>query len=133
MRAVSGLPSRMSGSESLSLSTKTVRPKAILFDLLTALIDSRTLCDSVARSAQEGRRWRAAYLKITYDRIGVPVPPDASPPLMRHGNLRPLKDLTAVEPGISGGALGSRRLTCFSWASSGSAATIIALFFSIRM
>lgn len=38
----------------------------MLFDLLTALLDSWTLWDSVAGNVQDGRRWRAAYLKITY-------------------------------------------------------------------
>jgi 2-haloacid dehalogenase len=42
------------------------RPKAVLFDLLTALIDSWTLWNSVARSAENGRRWRMAYLRSTY-------------------------------------------------------------------
>jgi 2-haloacid dehalogenase len=42
------------------------RPKAVLFDLLTALIDSWTLWDAVAGGKADGRRWRAAYLKRTY-------------------------------------------------------------------
>jgi 2-haloacid dehalogenase len=42
------------------------KPKAVLFDLLTALIDSWTLWDRVAGNAEDGRRWRAAYLEITY-------------------------------------------------------------------
>ncbi|HEV8678076.1 MAG TPA: HAD-IA family hydrolase [Stellaceae bacterium] len=42
------------------------RPKAVLFDLLTALIDSWTLWDAVAGNREDGRRWRAAYLKNTY-------------------------------------------------------------------
>jgi 2-haloacid dehalogenase len=42
------------------------RPRAVLFDLLTALLDSWTLWDSVAGNAADGRRWRAAYLKNTY-------------------------------------------------------------------
>ena len=41
-------------------------PKAVLFDLLTALIDSWSLWDDVAGSREDGRRWRAAYLKNTY-------------------------------------------------------------------
>ena len=41
-------------------------PKAVLFDLLTALIDSWTLWDGVAGNSADGRRWRAAYLKLTY-------------------------------------------------------------------
>ena len=39
---------------------------AVLFDLLTALLDSWTLWDGVAGSAERGRAWRAAYLRITY-------------------------------------------------------------------
>src|SRR5579884_3790317 len=41
-------------------------PQAVLFDLLTALIDSWNLWDEVAGNTEDGRRWRAAYLKITY-------------------------------------------------------------------
>jgi 2-haloacid dehalogenase len=40
--------------------------RAVLFDLLTALLDSWTLWDSVAGSTEAGRAWRAAYLKLTY-------------------------------------------------------------------
>lgn len=40
--------------------------KAVLFDLLTALIDSWTLWDNVAGSQEAGRSWRAAYLRRTY-------------------------------------------------------------------
>ena len=43
-----------------------MRHDAVLFDLLTALLDSWTLWDSVAGSPEAGRRWRAAYLKLTY-------------------------------------------------------------------
>jgi 2-haloalkanoic acid dehalogenase type II len=43
-----------------------MRYDAVLFDLLTALLDSWTLWDSVAGSAEAGRRWRAAYLNLTY-------------------------------------------------------------------
>lgn len=42
------------------------RPKAILLDLLTALIDSWTLWDAVAGNSIDGRRWRSAYLRNTY-------------------------------------------------------------------
>ena len=41
-------------------------PKAVLFDLLTALIDSWTLWNSVAGSEAKGRAWRAEYLRLTY-------------------------------------------------------------------
>ena len=40
--------------------------RAVLFDLLTGLIDSWSLWDSVAGDPDDGRRWRAAYLKSTY-------------------------------------------------------------------
>lgn len=41
-------------------------PRAILFDLLTALLDSWSLWDSVAGSVERGRAWRARYLQLTY-------------------------------------------------------------------
>jgi 2-haloalkanoic acid dehalogenase type II len=40
---------------------------AVLFDLLTALLDSWTLWNIVAGSPEDGRNWRAAYLRRTYD------------------------------------------------------------------
>lgn len=42
------------------------RYDAVLFDLLTALLDSWTLWNTVAGSERDGRAWRAAYLKLTY-------------------------------------------------------------------
>lgn len=42
------------------------RYDAVLFDLLTALLDSWTLWNDVAGGADRGRAWRAAYLRITY-------------------------------------------------------------------
>lgn len=39
---------------------------AVLFDLLTALLDSWTLWNTVAGSAEAGYRWRAEYLRNTY-------------------------------------------------------------------
>jgi 2-haloacid dehalogenase len=42
------------------------RYDAVLFDLLTALLDSWSLWDAVAGSREAGRRWRAAYLELTY-------------------------------------------------------------------
>jgi HAD superfamily hydrolase (TIGR01493 family) len=41
-------------------------PKAVLFDLLTALLDSWTSWNRAAGSEQAGRAWRAAYLRLTY-------------------------------------------------------------------
>ena len=42
------------------------RYDVVLFDLLTALLDSWTLWDSVAGDQPSGRRWRAEYLRLTY-------------------------------------------------------------------
>ena len=39
---------------------------AVIFDLLTALIDSWTLWNEVAGSPDKGLRWRRRYLEITY-------------------------------------------------------------------
>lgn len=39
---------------------------AILFDLLTALLDSRTLWNDVAGSDEDGVRWRRRYIELTY-------------------------------------------------------------------
>jgi 2-haloalkanoic acid dehalogenase type II len=41
------------------------RPRAVLFDLLTALIDSWSLWDEVG-GGEDGRRWRQIYLRNTY-------------------------------------------------------------------
>ncbi|MET3177445.1 UNVERIFIED_ORG: 2-haloalkanoic acid dehalogenase type II [Variovorax guangxiensis] len=41
-------------------------PRAVLFDLLTALLDSWTVWNSAAGSEQKGRAWRAEYLRLTY-------------------------------------------------------------------
>jgi len=40
---------------------------AVVFDLLTALLDSWTLWSDVAGSPQDGMKWRRRYLEITYD------------------------------------------------------------------
>lgn len=40
--------------------------QAILFDLLTALLDSWSVWDRAAGSEQAGRAWRAEYLRLTY-------------------------------------------------------------------
>jgi 2-haloacid dehalogenase len=42
------------------------QPKAILFDLLTGLLDSWTLWNHAATSPERGREWRARYLEITF-------------------------------------------------------------------
>lgn len=46
--------------------TDTTLPRAVLFDLLTALLDSWTLWNAVAGSEEKGRTWRAEYLRRTY-------------------------------------------------------------------
>jgi 2-haloalkanoic acid dehalogenase type II len=43
-----------------------VKYDAVVFDLLTALIDSWTLWNTVAGSPEAGMRWRRRYLEITY-------------------------------------------------------------------
>ncbi len=40
--------------------------KAVLFDLLSALIDSWSLWDDIAGDEAAGRKWRMAYLERTY-------------------------------------------------------------------
>lgn len=42
------------------------RYDAVLFDLLTGLLDSWTLWNDVAGDETAGRRWRAQYLRLTY-------------------------------------------------------------------
>ncbi|HLI10267.1 MAG TPA: HAD-IA family hydrolase [Alphaproteobacteria bacterium] len=87
------------------------RYAAILFDLLTALLDSWTLWDAVAGSAEDGRRWRAAYLRRTYqagayrpyDTLVAEAaretgqPPDLAKRLAaRYGELRPWPEAPQV-------------------------------------
>ena len=43
-----------------------MRYDAVVFDLLTALLDSWTLWNDVAGSPEAGLRWRRRYLEITY-------------------------------------------------------------------
>ena len=40
--------------------------RAVLFDLLSALVDSWRLWDDVAGSRERGRSWRMRYLELTY-------------------------------------------------------------------
>jgi 2-haloalkanoic acid dehalogenase type II len=42
------------------------RYDAVVFDLLTALLDSWSLWDDVAGDERTGRRWRGRYLELTY-------------------------------------------------------------------
>ncbi|NIJ39417.1 2-haloalkanoic acid dehalogenase type II [Sphingopyxis panaciterrae] len=46
---------------------KQIAPvEAVVFDLLTALLDSWSLWNGAAGSAADGLRWRRAYLELTY-------------------------------------------------------------------
>jgi 2-haloacid dehalogenase len=59
----------------MSDQTPTVQVDAIAFDLLTALIDSWSLWETVAGDAALGRRWRQASLRlITASGVYVPYP-----------------------------------------------------------
>jgi 2-haloalkanoic acid dehalogenase type II len=42
------------------------RYDAVVFDLLTALLDSWSLWNTIAGSAEAGMRWRREYLRLTY-------------------------------------------------------------------
>ncbi len=69
------------------------RPKVVIFDLLTALLDSWTLWNASTPSGteEEGRRWRARYLEITF----------------RQGAYAPYEDLmkqAAEEAGVASSA-----------------------------
>jgi 2-haloacid dehalogenase len=48
------------------MSAGAARYDAVVFDLLTALLDSWKLWNDVAGSEDAGMRWRAKYLEITY-------------------------------------------------------------------
>jgi 2-haloalkanoic acid dehalogenase type II len=48
-------------------------PRAVLFDLLTALLDSWSIWNAAAGSEAAGRAWRAEYLRLTYG-CGAYVP-----------------------------------------------------------
>ncbi|KAL6885663.1 HAD-like domain-containing protein [Trichoderma evansii] len=59
----------------MTSSSANWRPKVVIFDLLTALLDSWTLWDAStpSTSAAEGRIWRARYLELTFG-TGAYVP-----------------------------------------------------------
>ena len=48
------------------MSSSERRYDAVVFDLLTALLDSWSLWNAVAGSAEQGLRWRRRYLELTY-------------------------------------------------------------------
>lgn len=87
------------------------RYRGVLFDLLTALLDSWTLWNRVAGGAEAGRRWRAAYLNATYGTgayrpyetlvaeaaVAVGLPSSLATELAdRYGELRPWPEAPAV-------------------------------------
>jgi 2-haloalkanoic acid dehalogenase type II len=45
---------------------RNLRYRAVLFDLLSGLLDSWSVWNRVAGGEVAGRRWRAAYLELTY-------------------------------------------------------------------
>lgn len=59
---------------------------AILFDLLTGLLDSWTLWDRAAGGAEPGRRWRMEYLRVTFSQ----------------GSYRPYEDLVRQAAALQG-------------------------------
>jgi 2-haloalkanoic acid dehalogenase type II len=92
------------------------RYDAVLFDLLTALLDSWSLWNSVAGSPEAGGKWRAEYLRITYATGGyrpyedlvaeaaasVGLSRDLARSLgERYGELRPWPGVTATLKAVS--------------------------------
>ena len=101
------------------MSTDTAKYDAVVFDLLTALLNSWKLWNDVAGSEDAGMRWRRKYLEITYgcgayrsyaDRSSRRRP---SPRVIRP----PLRSTSSLA-GISS-SRGRRRRRC--WQSSGGA------------
>ena len=96
---------------------------AVLFDLLTALLDSWTLWNSIAGSKENGQNWRTAYLRRTYEtgayrpyetlvaeaatEVGL-SPMLASDLALRYGELKPWPEVGEVLGALrsSGRALG---------------------------
>ncbi len=60
------MPSSAMAGEPNGSPADSARFDAVLFDLLTALIDSWSLWNSVAESDELGLAWRKAYLRLTY-------------------------------------------------------------------
>jgi 2-haloalkanoic acid dehalogenase type II len=93
---------------------------AVLFDLLTALLDSWTLWNDVAGSAEGGRKWRAAYLRRTYETgayrpyqvlvAGAATEVGLSPTLAaqlaaQYGELKPWPEVREVLGGLRRGGV----------------------------
>lgn len=96
---------------------RPARYDAVLFDLLTALVDSWTLWNDVAGGADAGLAWRRAYLEITYGcgayrpyedlvaeaAVAAGLPPDRSGALTaRWGELAPWPEAPAVLDALAG-------------------------------
>jgi 2-haloacid dehalogenase len=93
---------------------------AVIFDLLTALLDSWTLWNNIAGSEEAGRKWRAAYLRRTYH-AGAYRPYEAlaaeaaaevglSPTLAaqlaaRYGELKPWPEVPEVLAALRSGGM----------------------------
>lgn len=63
------MPTLATRKQKIAAMTQPTPPRHyefVLFDLLTALLDSWSLWNSVAGGEMAGRTWRAAYLKRTY-------------------------------------------------------------------
>lgn len=88
---------------------------AVLFDLLTALLDSWSVWNHAAGSAADGLRWRRAYLQLTYGcgayrpyedlvreaAIAAGVDASAADTLTAHwNNLRPWPEAPGVLSGL---------------------------------
>ena len=92
---------------------------AVLFDLLTALIDSWTLWNDVAGDPDAGMKWRRAYLQVTYGcgpyrpyetlveeaAATVGIPPEKAAALAeRWSELRPWTETASVLGALAGRA-----------------------------
>ncbi len=91
-------------------------PEAVVFDLLTALLDSWSLWNRAAGSAEGGLRWRKAYLTLTYGcgayrpyedlvreaATEADIPLTAADALTAHWNtLQPWPEVSRVLGGLS--------------------------------
>jgi len=57
----------MTGEQTPGVAGPPHRVEAVAFDLLTGLLDSWTLWNHAAGSADAGRKWRTTYLALTYE------------------------------------------------------------------
>ena len=93
---------------------------AVLFDLLTALLDSWTLWNNIAGNVEGGRKWRGTYLRRTYEAgayrpyatlvAEAAVEADLSPSLAEHlaaryGELEPWPEVCDVLGSLRHGGL----------------------------